>query len=416
MTPAVGEDMLRRETPHVLAALVRRYGDFAACEDAVQEALVDASRQWPADGVPAKPRGWLVRVASRRYLDGHRQDIARLRREHRVALLDGVDRVTDPAAPLEDHDASLEVLTYCCHPALTIESQVTLALRTVLGLSTKQIAAVYLIPSATVGQRISRAKATIDLQHRRFPPPATRQERLPAVMHALYLMYTAGHSRSVGGHLLDVDVTTEAIRLARLLHNELPEETETAGLLALMLLSEARRPARTTPDGDLVPLRDQDRGRWDRTGVAEGVVLIEAALPTGPVGPYQLQAAISAVHAEAPTWERTDWPQIAALYAMLARSAPSPAVMLNYAVAINEVHGPARALRMLEPLLNDPRLRGSHRLYAVRAPILEAFGRRDEALADYRTAARLCTNIPEQRFLNARIEALGIEPDGAGPA
>ena len=406
MKTTPGEDVWRRETPHVLAALLRRYGDFAACEDAVQEALIDAAQTWPAEGIPASSRGWLLRVASRRLIDSRRQEAARRGREVRVARLDQADRALVPEPTVENKDASLEVLTLCCHPALTPESQVTLALRSVLGLTTKQIAAVYLVPAATVGQRISRAKATIDTHLRRFPPPGSVRERLPALLHALYLMYTAGHSRSVGHDLLDAELTTEAIRLARLLHEEVREEGETAGLLALMLLTEARRRARVTADGELVTLRDQDRSRWDRAAIVEGVALIEGALPVGHVGAYQLQAAISAVHAEAPAWEHTDWRQILELYRLLARVAPSPAVTLNLAVAIGEVQGPSEALGVLAPLLEDPRMRRNHRLYAVKAPMLEALSRHDEALDAYLTASRLCTNTPEQRYLNRQISRL----------
>lgn len=405
MTAVVGEQVSRRETPHLLAALLRRHGDFAACEDAVQEALIEASRQWPTKGVPEKPRGWLLRVASRRLIDSSRQDTARRERERRSALLDHADRPLDPGPSVEDHDTTLDVLTLCCHPALTPESQVMLALRTVLGLTTKQVAAVYLIPAATAGQRISRAKATIDTHHRRFPPPTCASERLPALLHMLYLMYTAGHSRSEGD-LLDTEVTTEAIRLARLLHTTFPEESEVTGLLSLMLLSEARRPARTTAAGDVVTLREQDRSRWDHQALAEGIDLIEQALPAGPVGAYQLQAAISAVHSEAATWDDTDWEQIVELYAMLTHVAPSPTVTLNHAVAIGEVQGPEVALSILDPLLDDPRMSRGHRLHAVRAQLLEAGGRHPEAVAAYRTASRLCTSIPEQRHLNNQLTRL----------
>lgn len=414
MTMTTSEDVWRRETPHVLAALMRRFGDFAACEDAVQEALLEASQQWPKIGVPERPRGWLLRVASRRVIDAKRQDGARHEREERVFTRDRPDQTPIAEAALENRDSSLEVLTLCCHPSLSPEAQVTLALRAVLGLSTEQIAALYFIPSATAGQRISRAKSTIDEHGRSFPRPDTETERLPAMLHALYLMYTAGHSRPNGEVLFDQTVTDEAIRLARLLHAALPDETETAGLLALMLLTEARRPARRTSDGELVTLRNQDRTRWDRSLISEGVSLLEEALPTGPVGAYQLQAAISAVHSEAATWEETDWAQIVELYSMLARIAPSPTVTLNYAVAVSEVHGPRAALEMLEPLLADKRMSRSHRLHAVRAPILEALGESVEALGAYRTASRLCTNVPEQRYLNAQITRLSKEIDAEG--
>ncbi|WP_019204388.1 RNA polymerase sigma factor [Tsukamurella sp. 1534] len=406
MTGTVGEQVWRRETPHLLAALMRRYGDFAACEDAVQEALIEASLQWPSSGVPERPRGWLLRIASRRLVDSRRQDVARRAREQRAASLDAADGSFDVDPGIENHDATLDVLTLCCHPALTSESRVTLALRTILGLSTRQIAAVYLIPSSTAGQRISRAKAVLEAQHREFPAPTDPRERLPSLRQALYLMYTAGHSR-FEGYLLDTEVTTEAIRLTRLLHSRFHDDSETAGLLALLLLNDARRPARTTTDGDLVRLKDQDRTLWDHESIAEGIALVENALPVGTVGAYQLQAAIAAVHAEAATWEQTDWPQIVELYSMLARVAPSPTVTLNYAVAVSEAHAPETALALLDPLLDDPRMNRGHRLHAVRAPILEACGRHREALDSYRTAGRVCTNIPEQRYLNAQIARLG---------
>lgn len=408
------EDVWRRESPHILVALMRRFGDFAACEDAVQEALFEASQQWPTKGVPDKPRGWLLRVASRRLIDAKRQDGSRLERERRVFSRDRPDQIVIAEAALENRDSSLQVLALCCHPSLSPDAQVTLTLRAVLGLSTDQIAALYLIPSATAGQRISRAKSTIDENGRHFPRPETTTERLPAMLHALYLMYTAGHSRPNSDDLFDQAVTDEAIRLARLLHAALPDETETAGLLALMLLSEARRPGRRTHAGELVTLRNQDRKRWNSTLISEGVSLLETALPTGPVGAYQLQAAISAVHSEAATWEETDWAQIVELYSMLARIAPSPTVTLNYAVAVSEVHGPRAAIEMLEPLLEDRRMARSHRLHAVRAPILEALGKSVEALDAYRTASRLCTNVPEQRYLNTQITRLSDEADVDG--
>jgi RNA polymerase sigma factor (sigma-70 family) len=403
MTAVCDEEVWRRETPHVLAALLRRFSDFATCEDAVQEALIEASQQWPEAGVPAKPRGWLLRVASRRAIDAMRQDGARRDRELRTAIVEHPVRLSVAEAGVEDRDSTLEVLALCCHPALTPESRVTLALRSVLGLSTKQIAAMYFIPDSTTGQRISRAKATIDEQRRHLPQPESATERLPEMLHALYLMYTAGHSVPLGEALADDARTDEAIRLARLLTAELPDETEAAGLLALMLLSQARRPGRTSPDGELVTLREQDRSLWDEAMIAEGVGLLERALPTRPLGAYQLQAAISAVHAEASTWEDIDWEQIVELYAMLARVAPSPTVTMNTAVAVSEVHGPQAALELLNPLLDDRRMARSHRLHAVRAPLLEAAGDPDTALEAFRTAGRLCTNVTEQRYLNEQI-------------
>ncbi|HIW90510.1 MAG TPA: sigma-70 family RNA polymerase sigma factor [Candidatus Corynebacterium avicola] len=409
MTDEASEDIWRRETPHVLAALVRRYGDLARCEDAVQEALLVAADEWPDTGVPDKPRGWLLRVASRRFIDMLRQDTSRRDREERSARLDSLDRTAGVAGlpdAVEDEDSTLEVLTLCCHPALSVEAQVTLALRAVLGLTTQQIAEVYVIPASTAGQRISRAKATIDRNYREFPTPESTADRVQSLMHALYLMFTAGYGRSTGEGLLDQELTGEAIRLARLLDDYVPDDPETAGLLALMLLSDARRPARISAEGELVPLKQQDRTLWDRAKIDEGVELVETALPSGPVGPYQLQAAIAAVHCESPDWPSTDWEQIVMLYEMLVRVAPSPVVTMNLAVAVNEVRGPEAALSLVEPLLDDQRLGRSHRLHAVRAHLLEECGRREEALESYRTAGSLCTSIPEQRHINREIGRL----------
>ena len=407
MTSASLEDVWRTSAPHVLAALARRSGDFGAAEDAVQEALVAAARQWPADGTPEDPKAWLIRVASRRLVDQRRTERARTDRELRVAQHTPPEASLAPAADTPDEgerDDSLTLLLLCCHPALTRPSQVALTLRAVGGLRTAQIARAFLVPEATMAQRISRAKARLLEVGARFtlPPAEELPDRVAAVAQVLYLIFTEGHTATTGTGLTDVSLAGEAIRLTRQLHRRLPAAAEVSGLLALMLLTDARRAARARPDGSLVPLADQDRSLWDRAGIAEGVRLLEAALPTGPVGPYQLQAAIAAVHAEAPSAAGTDWAQIEALYRMLDALAPGPAVTLNHAVAVAMVDGPAAGLAMLQPLLEDRRLGRHHRLHAVRAHLLEMAGKDAEARAAYATAARLATSIPEQRYLNAK--------------
>jgi RNA polymerase sigma factor (sigma-70 family) len=395
------EDVWRDEAPHVLGALVRRYGDFEACEDAVQEALLAAARQWPAEGLPDNPRGWLVTVGSRRLVDARRARSARADREVAVAAL-------ADAGPAAERDDSLALLLLCCHPALSRPSQVALTLRAVAGLSTDRIARAFLVPESTMAQRISRAKARLrELGHAgqalfAVPPPAQLPGRVAAVAHVLYLVFTEGHTATGGAGLTDVSLADEAIRLTRRLHELLPGDPEVSGLLALMLLTDARRSARVDADGALVPLAEQDRLRWDRRLIAEGVALVESALPAGPVGPFQLQAAIAAVHAEAATAAQTDWAQVEVLYRMLAALAPGPVVTLNHAVAVAEVSGPEAALAMVEPLLDHPALRRTHRVHAVRAHLLDRAGRGDEARAAYAEAARLATNLPEQRYLLAR--------------
>jgi RNA polymerase sigma factor (sigma-70 family) len=394
------EEVWRECAPHILVALVHRYGDFDAAEDAVQEALLAAARQWPAEGIPDNPQGWLIRVASRRLVDQWRSDQARAVREDLVARQPPVPADTGG----DGRDDSLTLLLLCCHPALVRPSQVALTLRAVGGLSTAQIARAFLVPEATMAQRISRAKARLRQVGARFTVPAAAElpERVAAVAQVLYLIFTEGHTATTGTGLTDTSLADEAIRLTRTLHRLVPTAGEVSGLLALLLLTDARRAARTRPDGSLVPLAEQDRARWDRARIAEGVALVEAALPVGPVGPYQLQAAIAAVHAEAATAADTDWEQIEQLYRMLHELTPGPVVTLNHAVAVGEVRGPVAALEMLEPLLQDPSLRRHHRLHAVRAHLLERAGRTDEARTAYATAARLATSIPEQRYLNTR--------------
>lgn len=398
----------RTEAPHVLGALARRWRDFDACEDAAQEALDAAMDQWPRDGLPDRPRAWLIRVASRRLIDAHRADRARRRREERVAGGTWAPPADESPATALGLDDTLGLLLLCCSPVLSSASQVALTLRAVGGLTTEQIAAAFFVPTATMAQRISRAKATLHAEQVEFGEPDldTLVARLGLVRHVLYLVFNEGYATSGGDQLVDVELSAEAIRLGRHLHDAVPADPESAGLLALMLLTDARRSTRTDERGDLVPLEDQDRSRWDGAEIAEGVGLLEAALPVGDVGPFQLQGAIAAVHAESPTWVATDWAQIGVLYGMLERVAPSPTVTLNRAVAVAMVAGPDAGLALVEPLLADDRQRRQHRVHAVRAHLLEMAGRADEAIAGYERAATLTASTPEQRYLHRRVAAL----------
>ena len=402
-TPAEVEGLLRELSPQVLGILVRRYGDFDGCEDAVQEALLAAARQWPAEGTPANPRGWLTTVASRRWIERWRQDAARRRREETAAALAPPPPEPGPAA-----DDTLTLLLLCCHPSLTQASQVALTLRAVGGLTTAEIARAFLVPEATVAQRISRAKQRIKAGGANFRPPveAERAERLAAVLQVLYLIFNEGYTASSGTALHRVELSGEAIRLARQLHARLPTDGEVAGLLALMLLTDARRPARTRPDGALVPLAEQDRSRWDAQAIAEGVALVTRALASAPVGPYQLQAAIAAVHDEAARFQDTDWDQILGLYELLDRLAPGPVVTLNRIVAVAMVHGPEAGLRQLAAAEAEPALAGHHRVDAVRAHLLELAGDHQAAHAAYRLAARRTLSLAEQHYLESRAARL----------
>jgi RNA polymerase sigma factor (sigma-70 family) len=396
------EDLLHRLAPQVLGALVRRYGRFDACEDAVQEALLAAALQWPVEGEPDNPSGWLVTVASRRLADEVRSDSARRRREETVAA---------EVAPGEalDEDDTLTLLFMCCHPALSPPSQLALTLRAVGGLTTAQIASAFLVPEATMAQRISRAKQRIRATGIpfRMPPPEERDERLRVVLHVLYLIFNEGYTATSGPHLQRLELTREAIRLTREVHRLLPDDGEVAGLLALMLLTDARRAARTREDGALVPLAKQDRSLWDRELISEGVELITETLARAPIGPYQLQAAIAAIHDEAPHAQDTDWPQILALYDVLERLSPNPMVTLNRAVAVAMVRGPQAGLDVLETLDDDDRVAAHHRLEVVRGHLLEMAGDHDGAIASYRIAARRTTSIPERRYLEGRAARLG---------
>ncbi|MQA77768.1 MAG: sigma-70 family RNA polymerase sigma factor [Streptosporangiales bacterium] len=399
------EGLLRALAPQVVGRLVRRYGDFDSCEDAVQEALLSAAQQWPVDGVPDSPKAWLVTVASRRLIETMRNDTARRRREDTAALLEPQD---SEAAPAGDDVLAL-LLLLCCHPSLTLPSQVALTLRAVGGLTTAEIARAFLVPESTIGQRISRAKQRIKASGAEFrlPPPEERSQRIAAVLKVLYLTFNEGYTASSGAALLRVELTAEAIRLTRQLLAVPPDDGEVAGLLALMLLTDARRPARTRPDGALVPLTEQDRSLWDREAIDEGVALVTRTLAEGPVGPYQLQAAIAALHAEAPRAEDTDWPQILGLYDLLRTVAPGPMVTLNRIVAVAMVHGADAGLGELAAAETDDALTGHHRVDAVRAHLLELVGDREAAGDAYLTAARRTLRVPEQRYLQSRAAALG---------
>ncbi|MFF8832180.1 RNA polymerase sigma factor [Streptomyces sp. NPDC015131] len=403
------EDLLRHHAPQVLGALVRRYGHFDAAEDAVQEALLAAARQWPGSGVPDNPRGWLIRVAARRLTDQLRADEARRRREERQAALTPRDAFTAPPpgegrAPSEDD--TLTLLFLCCHPELTPAAQVALTLRAVGGLTTAEIARAHLVPEATMAQRISRAKRRLRGVPFRPPGREDRDQRLAAVLQVLYLIFNEGHTATSGRTLHRADLAREAIRLTRAVRRLLPREGAVTGLLALMLLTEARSAARTGPHGELIPLDEQDRTRWDREAVAEGTALVEEALAEGPAGAYQLQAAIAALHDEAERAEDTDWPQILALYDLLLRGAPEPDPMaeLGRAVAVAMVDGPEAGLAALAAL--EPRLAGHHRLDAVRAHLLERAGDTEGARAAYRAAASGTLSEPEARYLRMRAARL----------
>jgi len=399
-----GENLLRELAPQVLGAIMRRFGDFSAAEDAVQEALIAAAMQWPEEGVPENPRGWLIHVAARRMTDHVRAELARRRREA-VVMTQIEDRVE--AADVDaDQEDTLILLFMCCHPALTRASAIALTLRAVGGLTTLEIANAFLVPEATMAQRISRAKQRIKTSGVpfRMPTDTDREERLEAVLHVLYLIFSEGYTSSGGPDLQRTDLSNEAIRLTRAVHHLLPNDEEVAGLLALMLLTDARRAARSDPDGELIPLAEQDRTQWDARAIEEGVAILSATLSRGAVGPYQVQAAIQAVHDEAARVEDTDWPQILGLYGLLERMSNNPMVTLNLAIAKAMVNGPAAGLEILATL--EKQLAGHHRLHAVRAHLLEMNGDCDGAINEYRAAANRTTSIPEQRYLLMRAARL----------
>jgi RNA polymerase sigma factor (sigma-70 family) len=393
----------------VLGAVMRRFGDFAAAEDAVQEALLAATQQWPEQGVPDNPRGWLIQVAARRMIDHIRSELSRRRRDAVVVMQEPTELSAATAMHTEQDDA-LVVLFMCCHPSLTRPSAIALTLRAVGGLTTAEIANAFLVPEATMAQRISRAKERIKLSGVPFAMPADREraDRLGAVLHVLYLIFNEGYASSVGPDLQRRDLAIEAIRLTRGLHHLLRDAEEAAGLLALMLLTDARRSARTGPDGELIPLAEQDRTCWDRAAIAEGVALITDTLQRGAVGAYQLQAAIAALHDEAASAGETDWPQIVALYGLLKRMSDNPMVTLNHAIAAAMVDGPVAGLALLQPLDADRRMAGHYRLDAVRAHLYEMAGDLPAAVSHYQAAARRTASIPERNYLTmkaARIAA-----------
>lgn len=412
MSARPGEHLLRELAPQVLGAIVRRYVDFSACEDAVQEALLVAAEKWPRDGVPESPRAWLIQVAARRMTDQLRSELSRRRRETAMVASAADDELVVPAPDGHvepEEDDTLLLLFMCCHPSLTRPSAIALTLRAVGGLTTAEIAHAFLVPEATMAQRISRAKQQIKRSGAgfRMPTAEERDERLEAVLHVLYLIFNEGYATSSGASLSRVDLSSEAIRLARGVHALLPDDGEVAGLLALMLLTDARRAARTGPDGEIVPLDEQDRTRWDHEAIREGVALVTSALSLGRVGAYQLQAAIAAVHDQAARAEDTDWTEILGLYGLLARMSDNPMVALNHAVAAAMVHGPELGLELLAALDRDPRVAGHHRLAAVRAHLHERAGHRDEAMHLYRDAAAKTASVPERNYLLMKAARLG---------
>jgi RNA polymerase sigma factor (sigma-70 family) len=405
------ERLLRELTPQVLGIVARRFRDFAAAEDAVQEASLAAAMQWPRDGLPENPRAWLTQVAFRRMTDHIRRESARRRRESEAAL--EMDQLAPPvdAARESDQDDTLILLFMCCHPSLTPASAIALTLRAVGGLTTAEIAHAFLVPEATMAQRISRAKQSIKDSNIPFQLPTTEEQgqRLRAVLHVLYLIFNEGYTSSVGPHLRRADLSHEAMRLTQIVHHLQPDDTEVAGLRALMLLTDARRLARTGAEGQLIPLAQQDRALWDRQQIAEGVALLSATLPKGAIGPYQLQAAIAAVHDETARAKDTDWPQILALYDLLSRMSDNPMVALNRAIAAAMVHGATKGLEVLDALKGDARVAEHHRLDAVRAHLLELAGDRKGAVRHYRAAAGKTGSLPERNYLLTQAARLSGE-------
>lgn len=394
------EHLLREHAPQVLGAVIRRFRDFVAAEDAVQEAMLAASLQWPVEGVPENPRGWLIQVATRRMTDYQRSESARRKRETAAALR--FDYSVSAGIAIEpEQDDTLILLYMCSHPALTSSSAIALTLRAVGGLTTAEIASAFLVPEATMAQRISRAKQSIKTSGVpfRMPTEQERTQRLQVILHVLYLIFNEGYTSTSGPQLHRPELSGEAIRLTRIVHRLLPADCEVAGLLALMLLTDARRAARSGPNDELIPLASQNRTQWDQRKISEGIALISATLPKGAVGPYQVQAAIAAVHDEAIRAEDTDWPQILALYDVLRRMSDNPMVMLNRAIAVAMVQGPRAGLDLLKALDTDGRLKGHHRVDAVRAHLLELAGDHDKAMEFYRTAAGRTASLPERNYL-----------------
>jgi RNA polymerase sigma factor (sigma-70 family) len=409
--PRSVEQLLRDLTPQVLGALTRRHRDFAAAEDATQEALLAASVQWPREGVPDNPGGWLYKVALRHLSDNARSEAARRRREEHIAgefaieemLMQSTDADFEP-----DQDDTLMILFMCCHPSLTAASAIALTLRAVGGLTTREIGKAFFVPEATMAQRISRAKQAIKESNIPFSLPSGQQrdERLDAIMHVLYLIFNEGHTSSVGETLQRVDLSTEAIRLTRALHESAADSPEVAGLLALMLLTQARSAARSGPTGELIPLDEQDRTRWDKALIQEGVALIAKAMSSSVIGPYQLQAAIAAIHDQAHTPEQTDWAQIQDLYGLLLRITDSPMIALNHAVATAMVEGVEAGLSLVDAIAQDTRLKKHYRTHAVRAHLYERAGKKHLALEHYQRAADGTSSLPERNYLLGKAARL----------
>lgn len=409
-----GQHLLRDLAPQVLGVVMRRFRDFPAAEDAVQEALIAASTQWPREGLPESPQAWLVHVASRRVTDHVRAEAARRHREALVVSLipfeDQLALAADEAG-VSGRDDTLDLLFMCCHPSLSTTSAIALTLRAVAGLTTAEIGAAFLVPEATMAQRISRAKQTIKSSGVPFelPNAAERAARLGAVKHVVYLVFNEGYTATSGPDLARTDMSSEAIRLARMLHEMLPDDAEVAGLLALLLLTDARRRARTGPCGELIPLDEQDRTLWDAEQIAEGVALVTTTLSRGQLGEYQVQAAIAAIHDEARSTEATDWPQILGLYEILAQLTESPMVRLNQAIALAMVRGPEAGLAQLAALETDARLANNHRLFAARAHLLERAGDRMGAVAAFHHAADITTSVIERNYMLTRAARLRDE-------
>ena len=403
------QQQLRALTPQVLGILVRRYRDFPGCEDALQEALIAAAAQWPRDGIPDNARGWLLKVATRRLTDQIRADTARrLREQLVVSLVPADEQIAHAADAASDRDDTLDLYFMCCHPALSLSSQVALTLRAIGGLTTAEIARALMVPEATVAQRVSRAKQTIKRAGGSFGEPTSleQSERLPAVLNVLYLIFNEGYAPTSGTDVVRVDRSSEAIRVTRLLRQRIPAHPEVTGLLALMLLTDARRNARVDDEGMIVPLDEQDRSRWHRGQIAEGVALLQEALAAGAVGKYQIQAAVAALHDEASSTDTTDWPQILALYTLLQWMADSPMVRVSRAIALAMVAGPVAGLRALDSLAADPVLRDHYRLAAARAHLHERAGNREQAVVLYREAADSTTSTAERHYLLLRAARL----------